>query len=101
MGRINASKDGFVASGAGATTIIAGPGYLHSITISTTTSGALQTATFYDSLAGSGDILIKASIYYLYQNPKQLDYNTHPLYFTTGLTIDPGNCNVHVTVRAA
>jgi hypothetical protein len=32
------------------------------------------------------------SIYYIYSNPLQ---------FITGLTIDPGNCNVHVTVRVA
>lgn len=101
MGKINASKDGFLASGDAATTIVAGPGYLHSVTISTTTGAAVQSAVFYDSLAGSGDVLLKLSVYTIYNNIHQLDYNQNPLYFETGLTIDPGNCNVHVTVRKA
>ena len=101
MTKIHASKSTFIASGDPATTVLAGKGYLHAILISTATSGAVQTATFYDSLAGSGEVLLVLNLYYLYSNPNHIVFPANmPLEFTTGLTIDPGNCDVHVTVRA-
>lgn len=92
-----ANKDTFIPAGGGAVTIHVGPGKILTIIMSTEETAGVQSIILYDSLTASGDILIGLRC------PQSAPYSlffasNRPLTFNTGLTVDPGDCNVHLTL---
>ncbi len=92
-----ASKDTFIPAGGGAVTLHSGAGKVLAVIATTTQTSGVQTITLYDNIASSGSVLIKLRV-------PQTDYiniNFAPdraLTFSAGLTIDPGDCDVHLTI---
>ena len=78
------------------TNIHSGPGYVVSLIINHSES-TTQTVNIYDSLIASGTVLASFKVAEA-ASPSQIKFD-HPFYlhFTTGLTIEPGNCSVIVT----
>lgn len=89
--------DTFIPAGGGAVTIHVGYGKLLTIIMSTVETSGVQSVVFYDSLTASSPILLDIRC------PQNAPYtlflaSSRPLIFSTALTIDPGDCNVHVTI---
>jgi len=93
------SKQSFTASGSSPATLAAGFGLIYAI-IASTDNAASQTFTIYDSLAAPGDILFQMTCHpsgpvnYIFF-PQNM-----PLQFSTGLTIDPGECDVFIIFKS-
>jgi hypothetical protein len=93
------SKDSFISSGGGAETLAVGPGLVYAV-IASTDQATQETFTIYDSLAASGDILFQMTC-----NPNgpinQVWFpSSMTLKFSTGLTVDPGDCDVFVIYKS-
>jgi len=74
-----------------------GAGKVLTIIATTTQTSGVQTITLYDNIASSGSVLIKLRV----PQTSCLNINFAPdraLTFSTGLTIDPGDCDVHLTI---
>ena len=94
---LTASKDTFIPAGGGAVTLHSGAGKVLAIIATTTQTSGVQTITLYDNIASSGSELIKLRV----PQTDYLNINFAPnraLSFSTGLTIDPGDCDVHLTI---
>jgi len=92
-----ASKDTFIPAGGGAVTLHSGAGKVLTVIATTTQTSGVQTITLYDNIASSGSVLIKLRV----PQTDYLNINFDPdraLSFSTGLTIDPGDCDVHLTI---
>jgi len=94
---LTASKDTFIPAGGGAVTLHSGAGKVLAVIATTTQTSGVQTITLYDNIAPSGSVLIKLRV-------PQTDYLNidfapdRALSFSAGLTIDPGDCDVHLTI---
>lgn len=91
------NKDTFIPAGGGAVTLHSGFGKILTIVMSTEETAGVQTVVFYDALSASGSILLDIRC------PQSAPYSlffasSRPLVFSTGLTIDPGDCNVQVSI---
>ena len=87
----------FIPSGGGSVTIHVGSGKILSMIMSTEQTSGVQTVTLYDSLTTSGNILL--DIRCPQSSPYSLFFaSSRPLTFATALTVNPGNCNVHLTL---
>jgi hypothetical protein len=96
---VRATKDEFVPSGGGAVTLYSGFGKILAIIMSTEETAGVQTVSFRDGLTSTSDILL--DIRCPQSQPYSLFFTSNrALTFSTGLTIVPGNCNVHVTLLA-
>lgn len=94
---ITFNTDTFIPSGSGAITLFVGSGKVLAIIMSTEQTSGVQTVTLYDSIDSSGDILL--DIRCPLTSPYSLFFATYrPLKFSAGLTVDPGNCNVLLTL---
>ena len=94
---LTASKDTFIPAGGGAVTLHSGAGKVLTIIATTTQTSGVQTITLYDNIASSGSVLIKLRV----PQTSCLNINFAPdraLSFSAGLTIDPGDCDVHLTI---
>ena len=94
---LTASKDTFIAAGGGAVTLYSGAGKVLTVIATTTQTSGVQTITLYDNIASSGSVLIKLRV----PQTDYLNINFAPdraLTFSAGLTIDPGDCDVHLTI---
>jgi len=94
---LTASKDTFIPAGGGAVTLHSGAGKVLSVIATTTQTSGVQTITLYDNIASSGSVLIKLRV----PQTDYLNINFAPdrgLTFSAGLTIDPGDCDVHLTI---
>jgi len=94
---IIANSDTFIPAGGGAVTIRPGPGKIMTIIMSTEQTAGVQSVVFYDSLGASGSILLDIRC------PQSAPYSLffasgRYLSFSTALTVDPGDCNVHLTL---
>ena len=92
-----ASKDTFIPAGGGAVTLHSGAGKVLAVIATTTQTSGVQTITLYDNIASSGSVLIKLRV----PQTNYLNIYFAPdraLTFSTGLTIDPGDCDVHLTI---
>ena len=78
------------------TNIHSGPGSVVSLIINHSES-TTQTVNIYDSLIASGTILASFKVAEA-ASPSHIKFD-HPFYlrFSTGLTVEPGNCSVIVT----
>jgi hypothetical protein len=94
---LTASKDTFIAAGGGAVTLHSGAGKVLTVIATTTQTSGVQTITLYDNIASSGPVLIKLRV--PQTNCLNMDFAPNrALTFSTGLTIDPGDCDVHLTI---
>ena len=94
---LTASKDTFIPAGGGVVTLHSGAGKVLTVIATTTQTSGVQTITLYDNIASSGSVLIKLRI----PQTDYLNINFTPdraLTFSAGLTIDPGDCDVHLTI---
>jgi len=94
---LTASKDTFIPAGGGAVTLHSGSGKVLAVIATTTQTSGVQTITLYDNIASSGPVLIKLRV----PQTSCLNINfasDRALAFSTGLTIDPGDCDVHLTI---
>lgn len=87
----------YTAAGAGATVLHTGAGRLFALLISHA-NAAVQTVTFYDNTAGSGTVLLKISLQPS-ADPAYIRFGPtagrdEALSFSTGLTVNPANCDV-------
>ena len=93
------SKESFLASGASPETLAVGAGLVYAV-LASTDQTTQETFTLYDSLSSSGDILFQMTC-----NPNgpinQVWFpSSMPLKFSTGLTLDPGDCDVFVIYKS-
>lgn len=93
------SKQSFTASGSSPATLAAGFGLVYAIIVSTD-NAASQTFTIYDSLAASGDILFQMTCHPSGSVNYIVFPQNMPLQFSTGLTIDPSNCDVFIIFKS-
>jgi len=96
---LTASKDTFIPAGGGAVTLHSGAGKVLTVIATTTQTSGVQTITLYDNIASSGSVLIKLRV--PQTDCLHIDFaSDRALSFSTGLTIDPGDCDVHLTIIA-
>jgi hypothetical protein len=93
------SKESFTASGADPATLAAGFGLVYAI-IASTDNAVSQTFTIYDSLAASGDILFQMTCHPSGSVNQIVFPQNMALQFSTGLTIDPGECDVFIIFKS-
>jgi len=92
-----ASKDTFIPAGGGAVTLHSGAGKVLAVIATTTQTSGVQTITLYDNIASSSPVLIKLRV--PQTNCLNINFaSERALSFSTGLTIDPGDCDVHLTI---
>jgi hypothetical protein len=86
----------FVAAGASSETLHSNAGRLLGVLISNPLTTTV-TATFYDATAATGGTEILVLNLYATQTPQLIMFNqNNAIPFSTGLHVDPSNCNVNV-----
>jgi hypothetical protein len=88
-----ANKNTFFAAGSDPATVHIGKGNIYGIIATTTQTASVQTVTLYDAISSTGSVLLVLNVYLTNIRPVYFPENM-PLFFSEGLTIDPGNCDV-------
>ena len=98
MPAISRDAGQYIASGEGTTVLHTNKGYVLGI-IATTDQTSAEEVILYDNVAASGSVLL--GLFVTAPNPVVIMLpDTHRLLFEIGLTVVPGNCNVHVITIA-